>query len=278
MNSKVNLVISFAEMLQKIINETKDTEYAQTFDTAKEALSSEDGSKTIFDVAYALHNSDADKKMPVSVFEYLKTVYQIGIDEGNPICMNNMGSMYYTGRCGLQSYKKAREYYEMAVKTGYPLPAENLGYVYYYGRDTEIDYEKAYRYFTMAALQGRVEALYKVGDMYRYGYYVNKSPATAFTLYNKAFNEANNMEDCDCFCNILKRMGDAFYEGIGVDVSYTCALMFYQRAEQHFYTQIMEGDIYTQEDLDYVIKTQNTIRKKIAKQLPPLEWKDKEQA
>ena len=101
MNSKVNLVISFAEMLQKIINETKDTEYAQTFDTAKEALSSEDGSKTIFDVAYALQNSDTDKKMPASVFEYLKTVYQIGIDEGNPICMNNMGSLYYTGRCGI---------------------------------------------------------------------------------------------------------------------------------------------------------------------------------
>ncbi len=255
MNSKVNLIISFAEMLQKIANETKDTEYTQTFNMAMEALSSEDGEKTIFDVAYALHNSDAKKPMPAS-----------------PVCMNNMGSLYYTGRCGTQSYKKAREYYEMAVKTGYPLPAENLGYVYYYGRDTEIDYEKAYKYFTMAALQGQVEALYKVGDMYRYGYYVDKSPSTAFTLYNKAFNDANNMDDCDCFGNILKRMGDAFYEGIGVDKSYTCALMFYQRAEQHFYTQIMDGDIYAQKDLDYVIKTQTKLRRQISKQLPVMEW------
>ena len=55
-----------------------------------------------------------------------------------------MGTMYYTNRCGMQSYKEATKYYEMAVKTGYPLPAENLGYVYYYGRDTDIDYEKAY--------------------------------------------------------------------------------------------------------------------------------------
>ena len=45
MNSKVNLIISFAEMLQKIANETKDTEYTQTFNTAMEALSSEDGGK-----------------------------------------------------------------------------------------------------------------------------------------------------------------------------------------------------------------------------------------
>lgn len=276
MNSKVNLVISFAEMLQNIVRETKDTDYKQTFDIAVKALSSEDEGTTIFDVAYALHNSDAEKTMPSSVFEYLKTVYQIGIDEGNPVCMNNMGSLYYTGRCGIQSYKKSREYYEMAVKTGYPLPAENLGYVYYYGRETDVDYEKAYKYFTMAALQGQVEALYKVGDMYRYGYYVDKSPAIAFNLYNKAFNEANNMDDCDCFGNILKRMGDAFYEGIGVDKSYTCALMFYQRAEQHFYTQIMGGDIYAQKDLDYVLKFQTKLRKLIAKQLPPLEWKQEE--
>ena len=276
MNSKVNLIISFAEMLQKIVNETKDTDYAQTCDVAMKTLSSDDGSMTIFDVAYALHNSDADKKMPASVFEYLKTVYQIGIDEGNPICMNNLGSLYYTGRCGVQSYKKAREYYEMAVKTGYPLPAENLGYVYYYGRDTEVDYEKAYMYFSMAALQGQVEATYKVGDMFRYGFYVDKSPTTAFTLYNKAFEEAGNMEDCDCFGNILKRMGDAFYEGIGVDTNNTCALMFYQRAEQHFYTQIMGGDQYAQKDLEYVIKIQSKIRKQISKELPTLEWKDQE--
>lgn len=85
MNSKVNLIISFAEMLQKIANETKDTEYTQTFGTAVKALSSEDEGTTIFDVAYALHECDSDKAMPGSVFEYLKTVYQIGIDEGTLI-------------------------------------------------------------------------------------------------------------------------------------------------------------------------------------------------
>ena len=35
--------------------------------------------------------------------------------------------------------------------------------------------------------------------------------------------------------NILDKTGDAFYEGIGVEKSYTCALMFYQRAEQHLF-------------------------------------------
>ena len=62
-----------------------------------------------------------------------------------------------------------------------------------------------------------------------------------------------------------------------MEKSYTCALMFYQRAEQHFYTQIMGGDIYAQKDLDFVIKIQNKIRKLITKELPPLNWKNKEE-
>ena len=272
MNSKVNLIISFAEMLQKIANETKNTDYEQTFDIATKALSSEDGNVTIFDVAYALHDCDADKTMPQSVLEYLKTVYQIGIDEGNPICMNNMGTLYYTNRCGMQSFKKATKYYEMAVKTGYPLPAENLGYVYYYGRDTEINYEKAYKYFSMAALQGQIEATYKVGDMFRYGYYVDKSPAVSFVLYHKAYNMSEQDDNCQCHGNIMKRMGDLYYEGIGCDKDPKTALVYYQNAEAQFYRQIENGDIFASKDLEFVIKAQAKLRKQIAKTLPPMDW------
>lgn len=274
MKGKVNLIISFAEMLQKIANETKDTDYTQTFDVAMKALSSEDGSATIFDVAYALHDCDSDKTMPASVLEYLKTVYQIGIDEGNPICMNNMGTLYYTNRCGMQSYKKATKYYEMAVKTGYPLPAENVGYVYYYGFDTDVDYEKAYKYFSMAALQGRIEATYKVGDMFRYGYYVDKSPAVTYILYHRAYDMSEHDEDCRCVGNIMKRMGDLYAEGIGCDIDLKMAMIYYQNAEVRFYKQMEMGDPFAQKDLDYVIKAQTKLRKQITKQLPTMEWKD----
>ena len=95
----------------------------------------------------------------------------------------------------------------------------------------------------------------------------------AFELYNKAFSRANAMDDCRCFGNILKRMGDAFYEGIGVTASKTCALSFYQRAEQQFYIQITNGDQFAQKDLEYVIKAQTDIRKQITKDLPTLNWK-----
>ncbi len=268
MNSKVNLIISFAEMLQKIVNETKDTAYTQTCDIAMRALASDDGSVTIFDVAYDLHDADAEKIMPASVTEYLKTVYQIGIDEGNPVCMNNMGTLYYTNRCGMQSYKKARKYYDMAAKTGFPVSAENIGYIYYYGRDTDIDYEKAYKYFSIAALQGRVEATYKVADMFRYGYYVDKSPVVAHILYRRAYDMSAQDDDCACIGNVMKRMGDVYSEGIGCDPDPKTALLYYQTAETNFYTQIEKGDRFAQKDLEFVIKMQSKLRKQITKSLP----------
>ena len=270
--AKLDLVISFTKMLEKIAEETVDTGYRETFQAATKTLSGEIDLGSIYDVAFRLHECDKDKAIPKSVKEFLMTVYQLGIDDGHPGCMNNMGVLYYTGRCGMQDYKKARKYYEMAVKTGYPLPAENLGYIYYYGFGTEVNYELAYRYFSMAALQGYIEATYKVGDMFRYGYYVDKSEMAAFDLYKKAYDLYTNTDDFDRGGNVIKRMGDAFYEGIGTEPDPVTALMFYQRAEQLFYQQIMKGDPFVQKDLDYVKKVQPKLRKMIEKQLPPMNW------
>ena len=267
MNGKVNLIISFAEMLQKIVNETKDTEYTATCQTAMNALTSEDGSLTIFEVANALHMCDNDKPTPRSVIEYLKTVYQIGIDEKDPVSMNNMGSLYYMDRCGMKDYRKAAKYYEMSARTGYPVAAENLGYIYYYGFGTDIDYEKAYKYFSIAALQGRAEATYKVGDMFRYGYYVDKSQTMTNILYHSAYRMSEQDEDCKCTGNILKRMGDLYFEGIGCNKDPKTALAYSQGAEVNFYRQMESGDPFVDKDLDYVIKAQTKLRKIIKSNL-----------
>ncbi|MCR5735497.1 MAG: hypothetical protein K6G22_12900 [Lachnospiraceae bacterium] len=43
MNSRANLIIIFGELLEKIVTETMDTEYTQTCETARRALSADDG-------------------------------------------------------------------------------------------------------------------------------------------------------------------------------------------------------------------------------------------
>ena len=148
-------------------------------------------------------------------------------------------------------------------------------FVDYLADDCDVDYEQAYKYFTMAALCGEIEALYKVGDMFRYGYYVKKSEHTAFVLYNRALSMFTDAEDCRCGGNIMKRMGDVFCEGIGVDINYDTALMFYQRAEGLFYSQIRNGDPFADKDLEYAIKMQAKLRKAVAKTLPKRDWEVK---
>ena len=269
---KVNVVFCFAQMLENIRKEIQPPEYPQTIAIVSSALDEGPDTGTVFDVAYAIHMADMDKPMPECVKSFLMTVYQIGIDEGMVLCMNNMGSLYYTDRAGMKDYKKARAYYEMAADKGYSVAATNVGYIYYYGFDTDIDYEKAYRYFSMAAAMGEIEAIYKTGDMYRYGYYVKKNDMAAMSMYDRALNLYSNCEECKCGGNIMKHMGDVFYEGIGTLKNNYTALVFYQRAESLYYEQIKNGDPFAGADLDYVLKTLAKIRKQIAKDLPTLTW------
>ena len=263
--------ICFVKMLERIKDETQNTEYVETFTKVMEILDEDSYAGTVFDAAFELHECNADKKMPVAVLEFLKMTYEIGIDDGHPICMNNMGCLYYTDRCGMKDYKKAMKYYIMAADKGYPLAANTLGFMYYYGLGVEIDYERAYKYFSMAALLGDLEAMYKTGDMFRYGYYVQKSPQAAFRLYSMAYDLLQQSDD-DARCGgyILKRMGDALSEGIGIASDPSTALLFYQRAEKMFYDQIRNGDPYAQKDLERAKKMQSKLRKEIVKSLPSL--------
>lgn len=110
--------------------------------------------------------------------------------------------------------------------------------------------------------------------MYRYGYYVKKNEHTAFTLYNEALGRYTDADDCRCGGNIMKRMGDSFCEGIGVEQNYDTALMFYQRAEGLYYDQIHNGDPFANKDLEFVIKAQTRLRKAISKTLPKRNWEE----
>ena len=58
-------------------------------------------------------------------------------------------------------------------------------------------------------------------------------------------------------------MGDAFYEGIGTEVNLINALDCYLRAENGLYRQIIGGDIYNNDKIDYVIGRQQAIRDKL---------------
>lgn len=227
-----------------------------------------------FFIAAELHEADATKQLPECVVNFLLKVYEEEIAEGNANAACNIGSLYYTGRAGEQNYAKALKYYTIAADGGCRQAQENLGYCYYYGRATEVDYEKAFYYFALGAFDGHICSLYKIGDMYRNGYYVKKNEIEAYSIYKRCLEtmtaEAMPLVGAD----VMMRIADCYFEGIGTEVEYEYALEYYQKAEQLFYKRLQKGDFLIKGNYQKVIERQEKARQKMKEKLPSYEWTD----
>ncbi len=227
------------------------------------------------ELAGQLMNADQSKNMPEEVIDFIRATYEYYMDKGDALAANDLGVLYYGGRVGGKpDYINARKYYEVADRLGYTLASENLAYIFYYGFGTEVDYEKAYLYFSKAALTGRYEATYKLGDMFRNGYYVEKNEKMTAYLYRRALDlvwkdEMSNEKFAGC---VYQRVGDLYYEGIGVEKNDAEAFRYYQLAECYYYKQIAEGDNYHIDQVSVIIEKQKKLRKRLQKTLPDFEF------
>lgn len=261
------------EKLKSILEKLDIEKYSETFDVISYIID-EDANVycTPFDIACDLHNSDQAEVMPKCVADFVIEIYLDEIKKENAGAMTNLGSLYYTGRCGEQNYEKAIKYYTMADEHGERQATENLGYCYYYGRSVPIDYEKAFHYFVKGALDNHLNSLYKIGDMYRNGYYVKKDEKEAFYIYRHCYEQMT--EKCAELigADICVRMGNVYYYGIGTSKNLELALKYYQQAEQYFYVKLKNGDYFSQQGLMDVLEKQNLIRAEITKKLPNFDW------
>ena len=226
-----------------------------------------------FEFACELHNADGAEVLPKKVADLLIEIYLEEIENENAAAMTNLGSLYYTGRCGEQNYEKAVKYYTMADKYGERQATENLGYCYYYGRTGEVDYKKAYHYFVKGALDNHLNSLYKIGDMYKNGYYVEKDEKEAFYIYTHCYEQMTEACAEMIGADICLRMGNVYFYGIGTEKDYELALKHYQEAELHYYRKINNGDFFAKKGLEDVIKKQNEIRQTLVSELPNFNWR-----
>ncbi len=264
-------------LYQKIadILETIDCDTYPEITCTLDGAISEDGEVfyEAYDLAAALCEADTAKLLPADVATLIVEIFLEEIEGGNAGAMTDLGSLYYTGRIGEQSYEKAVEYYTMADKLGERQATENLGYCYYYGRLGEADYKKAFHYFVKGALDNHLNSLYKIGDMYRYGYYVDKDEAEAYRIYNHCYNQMNDYCADLIGADICKRMGEVYFYGIGTAINYEIALKYYQESERHFYRKICGGDFFARKGLEDVLSALETVRRVIMEGLPAFEWR-----
>lgn len=260
--------------LRHILTQISEEEYPEIFDIIDSNIDIE-GELVYCSAEYIaelLHEADGAKQLPKCVADFLMEVYTDEMDAGNADAACNLGSLYYTGRCGEQNYAKAVKYYTIAAKGGCRQAQENLGYCYYYGRDTAIDYEKAFHFFALGAFDGHLRSLYKIGDMYRKGYYVEKNETEAFRIYDHCMQTMTEEALPLVGADVMMRMGDCYFSGIGTDVDYKTARTYYQRAEQLFFERLEEGDFMIRNCYNHVVARQNDIRRELEAALPSFEW------
>ena len=262
-----------SELIRKIVDEVSEDMYPESMDAVFENSfpDGDDGAGLLcspFELACILQDADGAKEMHPLIAQFCLEENFDEYANGNADAACNLGSLYYTGRAGEQSYAKAVEYYTFAADHGSRQAQENLGYCYYYGRDVEKDYKKAYHYFVKGALDGHLISLYKIGDMYKNGYYVEKDEKEAFDIYFYCSEQIDEATMPICGADIFMRVAQCFYKGIGVKPDYQIALRYYQMAEGLFYARLEDGDYMIAKNLDTVIKEENEVRQLVRKSMP----------
>lgn len=141
---------------------------------------------------------------------------------------------------------------------------EYLGFFYYYKTYGKVDLKRAYYNFSLGAFKGRIRSLYMIGDMFRDGKYVVLNESEAFKIYKyaeKLLNERENFMDGE----IYRRLGDCYLYGIGVEVDFEAAIIYYQKSERSFYKRLKFGDKSVRNSYYRVIKRQDEIRRELEK-------------
>lgn len=261
-------------LLRDMLEKIDEDEYPEICEVISENLDYDDEDVFCgeFEIVQQLSDADNTKQIPECVAKFMCSVYEKEIEQGNAGAACDIGALYYTGRIGEQSFEKAVKYYKISADGGCRQAQENLGYCYYYGRDVEVDYKKAFHYFALGAFDGHICSLYKIGDMYRNGYYVKKNTSEAFSIYKRCYELLCEGNIPFVGADVMMRMGDCYFQGIGTDVDYKAALEFYQNAENLFYERLERGDYLIKGCYEKVIRRQGEARQKLNESLPQYNW------
>ncbi len=257
------------QRVKDIYGEVDAAEYPQTAEILETIASDETILTDVTEFLDKLFDADGRKAtLPTEVAHLLMDIYAEEANNDNADAYCKLGSLYYTGRGGVQNYAVACKYYEKAEKLGSIQARENLGYCYYYGRTGKVDYEKAFHYFVKGALAGNINSLYKIGDMYKNGYFVEKDEQEAFSIYKHCLEGLNDDNVKDGGADIFIRLGDCHFTGMGTEQDFPLALRCYQQAETLYYPRIQNGDFLYRKQWERAIEMQAKVRAEILKDLP----------
>ena len=153
-----------------------------------------------------------------------------------------LGDHYSDGRGVDKDYSKAAEWYRKAAEQGHGRAQYYLGCFYEDGKGVEKDYGKALEWYTKAAEQGyegAVESLKRIQGKANFRVHSEKKPENSFKVQSekkpevsvRKQNEKPQARDAAYLTKEYKR-GMQYYEGHGVEQSYTKAVEWFHKGAE----------------------------------------------
>ena len=224
----------------------KNTEKKEpTLDELKEKAHSGDV-ETQLDLGYmylyGVKGVNTDYKL---AFHY----YEMAAEKDNPVALNNLGSLYFSGIGTEVNYPKAIEYFEKAAKVGSNDAAVNLAIIYLGSKNnpkTQNDLKKVFMLLEQAQEENNV-AKYLIGYAYSQGFYYKKDINKAFKLIKAAANAG--------YDEAQFIISNFYTNGIGTPKNYARAVENLQAASKQGHTLAImkladilnDGLIYTKD-------------------------------
>ena len=95
--------------------------------------------------------------------------YTIAAKMGDPMALNNLGTLYNTGQFFKKDTRKAIEYFEQSASKDFAIGQYSLGVAYLFNKEGYKDEKKGFEYLKKAALQGNMLAQSQLGNYYNNG-------------------------------------------------------------------------------------------------------------
>ncbi|MBR1824981.1 MAG: sel1 repeat family protein [Alphaproteobacteria bacterium] len=201
---------------------TADTDgKKETFLEKSERLAGEGDVESQMDLAYmylyGINGVETD---------YAKSIkyYTMAAEQNNPIALNNLGSLYYSGIGVAKNIPMALELFQKSADLGNENAALNLAFLYLQGgkKDTQRN-RKAVGLLQKAQAKSHI-AQFMLGYAYYKGFVVPKDYEKAFTLIKKAASEESQIDEAQLL------LAEMYRNGLGTVQNYQNTVDAYRAA------------------------------------------------
>ena len=170
-----------------------------------------------------LNSAIANNKFGKNEYGEVVKLMEFMAKNGNLDAARRMGNLYYDGVGVKKDYSTAIKWYEKAALLGDQWSKNRLGEMYRDGKGTYPDVEKAKEWFTKASIFGNTISISNILNLYSTGI-LDKDQ-----FYEKHMNILKKLAE-NGNLDAARRMGNLYYDGVGVKKDYSTAIKWYEKA------------------------------------------------